>query len=214
MEEHGENFLNGLLRVMEDQNVKDATLSLRAGLGASFVRDLKRSKAQSPRLDTAMRLAAALGMTVEDIIAAADGGAHPRTISIAGTVGAGAQVPVFDAYEKGGGPQVELPSGLPANGIVAVEVVGDSMEPVYFAKDLLFYTRHSDSGVPDDVIGHPCVAEDADGMGWVKQVKRGDAPGLFHLVSLNPGAQTMWNVPLKWAARIRLHWPADLARRR
>jgi hypothetical protein len=51
-------------------------------------------------------------------------------------------------------------------------------------------------------------------MGWVKQVKAGDEPGLFHLISLNPGANTMWNVRLNWAARVRLHWPAELARKK
>ncbi|WP_235865278.1 S24 family peptidase [Alloyangia mangrovi] len=136
-----------------------------------------------------------------------------NTISIAGKVGAGAQVPVFDAYTKGDGPQVECPPGLSPHGVVAVEVVGDSMEPVYSAGDLLFYTRETHDGVPEEVVGHRCVVEDVAGMGWVKQVKAGDEPGLFHLISLNPGANTMWNVRLKWAARVRLHWPAELAKK-
>lgn len=134
------------------------------------------------------------------------------TIAVAGKVGAGAQVPVFDAYEKGAGPQVECPPGLTPHGIVAVQIEGGSMEPVYSAGDLLFYTRNSADGVPSEVIGQRCVCEDEDGMGWVKQIKPGDEPGLFHLISLNPGANTMWNVRLKWAARVRLHWPADLAK--
>ena len=62
------------------------------------------------------------------------------TISIAGKVGAGASVPVFDAYAKGDGPQVICPPGLSPSGVVAVEVEGDSMEPVYSAGDLLFYS--------------------------------------------------------------------------
>ncbi|WP_044008584.1 XRE family transcriptional regulator [Leisingera methylohalidivorans] len=135
------------------------------------------------------------------------------TIAIAGKVGAGAQVPVFDAYEKGDGPQVECPPGLSPHGVVAVEVEGDSMEPIYSHGDLLFYTRNGHDAVPSDVIGYRCVCEDADGMGWVKQVKAGDEPGLFHLISLNPGANTMWNVRLNWAVRVRLHWPAELAKR-
>jgi phage repressor protein C with HTH and peptisase S24 domain len=135
------------------------------------------------------------------------------TIAIAGKVGAGAHVPVFDVYEKGDGPQVEAPPGLPTSGIVAVEVTGDSMEPVYSAGDLLFYTRHTHEGVPDEMVGNRCVCEDEEGMGWVKQVKPGDEPGLFHLISLNPGATTMWNKRLKWAARVRLHWPADMAKK-
>lgn len=135
------------------------------------------------------------------------------TIAIAGKVGAGAQVPVFDAYEKGDGPQVEAPPGLPTTGIVAVEIVGDSMEPIYSAGDILFYSRETADGVPNEAIGHRCVCEDEAGMGWVKQIKRGDEPGLFHLISLNPGAETIWNVRLKWAARVRLHWPEELAKK-
>jgi phage repressor protein C with HTH and peptisase S24 domain len=128
-------------------------------------------------------------------------------------VGAGAQVPVFDAYEKGDGPQVECPPGLSPHGIVAVEVEGDSMEPIYSDGDLLFYTRNGHDAVLSDDIGHRCVCEDEDGMGWVKQIKPGDEPGLFHLISLNPGANNIWNVRLKWAARVRLHWPVELAKK-
>lgn len=138
----------------------------------------------------------------------------PLTIAIAGKVGAGAQVPVFDVYEKGDGPQVECPPGIGPHGVVAVEVEGDSMEPVYSAGDLLFYSRNGHDSVPDEVIGHKCVCEDADGMGWVKQVKAGDEPGLFHLISLNPQGANMHNVRLKWAARVRLHWPAEFARKK
>lgn len=191
-----------------------ATISVAAGLDASTIRKMLDNPTASPKVSTASSIAAVLGMTVDQVIAAADEGVPARTVSIAGSVGAGARVPVFDAYEKGAGPQVEVPPGLPTSSIVAVEVAGESMQPAYFDGDLLFYTRHTHEGVPDDVIGHPCVVEDGDGMGWVKQVRRGSAPGLFHLVSLNPGSETIWDTRLRWAARIRLHWPADLARRR
>jgi len=136
------------------------------------------------------------------------------TITIAGKVGAGAQVPVFDAYEKGGGPQVECPPGIGPHGVVAVEVEGDSMEPVYSAGDILFYSRNGHDSIPNEVVGHKCVCEDVEGMGWVKQVKAGDEPGLFHLISLNPSGTNMHNVRLKWAARVRLHWPAEFATRK
>lgn len=138
---------------------------------------------------------------------------HRPTVAIAGAVGAGAMVPVFDAYEKGDGPQVECPPQMSPHGVVAVEVQGDSMEPVYSAGDLLFYTREAAEGVPSDAIGHRCVCEDMDGMGWVKQVRAGSEPGLFHLISLNPGADNKHDVKLKWAARVRMHLPADMARR-
>ncbi|KAB2539679.1 phage repressor protein [Salipiger aestuarii] len=195
--------------------LKPARVSQEAGLSQSAIRKMFENDEASPRLFTARNIAAVLGMTIEDIVAQGDGAAPLArpTIAIAGKVGAGAQVPVFDAYAKGDGPQVECPPGLPPRGVVAVEVEGDSMEPVYSAGDLIFYTRDTPDGVPSDVIGHRCVVEDEDGMGWVKQVKAGDKPGMFHLISLNPGANTMWNKKLKWAARVRLAWPAELARK-
>ncbi|MGR3495403.1 XRE family transcriptional regulator [Citreimonas sp.] len=211
--DQAEKFVAGLKVVMDKRGLKPAPLSEQAGLGTSFIRDLIRSKAQSPKLSTALQIAGALNLSVDAIISAADNSPEANTISIAGKVGAGAHVPVFDAYEKGGGPQVDAPPGLPTSGIVAVEVEGDSMEPVYSAGDILFYTRATHDGVPDDVIGHRCVVEDSEGNGWVKQVKLGSAPGLFNLISLNPGAMNQHDVRLKWAARVRLAWPADLARR-
>lgn len=149
------------------------------------------------------------GVPVSDLIIE-----NRPTISIAGKVGAGASVPVFDAYEKGDGPQVDAPPGI-GRGIVAVEVEGDSMEPVYSAGDILFYTRHTAEGVPDDAIGRRCVCEDADGMGWVKVVKPSKAgPGLFDLHSIKAATEPMWGVKLKWAARVLLHWPAEMAVKR
>jgi len=209
-------FVQGLMEIFgRDPSLKPASVSKRAGLSDSAIRKMFEKPATSPKISSATRIAQALGMTVEDVISAAEVPApkHCPTVAIAGTVGAGARVPLFDAYEKGDGPQVECPPGLSPHGIVAVEVEGDSMEPIYSAGDLLFYTRHTHEGVPDDVIGHRCVLEDEDGMGWVKQVKAGDEPGHYHLISLNPGANTMWNKRVKWAARVRLAWPAELARR-
>ncbi|PTW45673.1 XRE family transcriptional regulator [Rhodovulum kholense] len=135
------------------------------------------------------------------------------TIAIAGKVGAGARVPVFDAYAKGGGPQVECPPGLSPHNIVAVEIEGDSMEPVYSAGDLLFYTRWSDGSVPSEAVGRRCVCECEEGLGWVKVVRQGREPGLFDLHSFNDQTPVMYGVRLKWAAPIKLHWPAELARR-
>lgn len=138
---------------------------------------------------------------------------EPSTIAIAGKVGAGARVPVFDTYEKGDGPQVECPPGLSPHNIVAVEIEGDSMEPVYSAGDLLFYTRWSDGSVPSEAIGRRCVCECEEGLGWVKVVRQGRDHGTFDLHSFNDQTPTMYGVRLKWAAPIKLHWPTELARK-
>ncbi|GAB5431260.1 MAG: S24 family peptidase [Epibacterium sp.] len=210
--DNGQMIADKIEQLIEERGTNRRAVALAAGMSPTGVRDIINRKTKNPTFANLLKIAEVLEVDVSEIV----GGTAPErpTISIAGKVGAGAQVPVFDAYEKGDGPQVECPPGIGPHGVVAVEVEGDSMEPVYSAGDLLFYSRNGHDSVPDDVIGYKCVCEDADGMGWVKQVKAGDEPGLFHLISLNPGANTMWNVRLKWAARVRLHWPAEFARKK
>lgn len=204
-------FRDAIIAATEAKGVSLRKIADEAGVSYEQLKKLRQGKSQSTNVDDAMKVAHALGLTFDQLLNG-DYKSNP-TVAIAGRVGAGAQVPVFDAYEKGDGPQVEAPPGLSPHGVVAVEVCGDSMEPVFSDGDLLFYSRVTPDGVPDEVIGHRCVCEDTNGMGWVKQVKRGSEPGLFHLISLNPGAETMWDVSLKWAARVRLAWPAELARK-
>lgn len=130
-------------------------------------------------------------------------------IAVPGRAGAGAEVHLVDDHAKGGGLySVECPPQLSPRGIVAVEVAGDSMEPIYSSGDLLFYSREV-IGVPTEAVGQKCVCEDADGRIWIKQVKNGSEPGLFHLLSLNPTAESKHNVRLHWAARVRLHLPLE-----
>lgn len=203
-------FAQALKQAMDARNMSLRKIADLAGVSYEQLKKVNQGKSQSTNVDDAQRVAAALSMSLDQFLNGEF--THPPTITIAGKVGAGAKVPVFDTYEKGAGPQIECPPGLSPHGIVAVEIVGDSMEPVYSAGDLLFYSRNSHDGVPDDVIGHRCVCEDENGLGWVKQVKRGSEPGLFNLISLNPGADNMHDVRLKWAARVRLHWPVELTK--
>lgn len=206
------SFQQALSLALDASGLSLKKLAEKSNVSYEQLKKIKQGKTLTTNAEDALKLAGAVGVSLERFMAGDFDGSP--TIAIAGRVGAGAQVPVFDAYEKGDGPQVECPPGLTPHGVVAVEVEGDSMEPVYSAGDLLFYTRNGHDAVPSDVVGHRCVCEDANGMGWVKQVKAGDEPGLFHLISLNPGANTMWNVRLNWAARVRLHWPAELARKK
>ncbi|ATQ56181.1 LexA family transcriptional regulator [Paracoccus yeei] len=211
-------FVSGLKTAMQIKGWKPAPLSEAAGMGISAVRDLFR-KNSSPKVSTAQALARALGMTVDEIIALGDGAPSPaHRIAVAGRVGAGASVPLEDPYPKGEGMfHVAAPSQLlqrgGIKGIVAVQVEGDSMAPMYQPGDVLFYSRATHEGIPEEDIGRPCIVEDADGNAWVKQVKRGDEPGLFHLISLNPTSETRHNQQIKWAARVRLALPADLVER-
>ncbi|GLT08021.1 XRE family transcriptional regulator [Sulfitobacter porphyrae] len=209
--EIGQLIADRISALVKERGTNNRAVALAAGMSPTGVRDIVLRKTKNPTLANLVRIAEVLEVDVADIVGEAR--TSRPTVAIAGAVGAGAMVPVFDAYEKGDGPQVECPAQLSPHGIVAVEIVGDSMEPIYSAGDLLFYTRESSDSVPTDAVGHRCVCEDVDGMGWVKQVRAGSAPGLFNLISLNPGADNQHDVELKWAARVRLHLPADLARR-
>lgn len=195
-------------KIRKDQGLTLEQLAEMAGISRSYLTELELG-AKTINANRLEQVAKALKVNASDLIERIT-----DSVSIAGAVGAGAQVPVFDAYEKGDGPQVECPPGLSPHGVVAVEVCGDSMEPVYSEGDLLFYSRNSHDGVPAEVVGHRCVCEDEEGMGWVKVIKEGREPGTFDLHSINSRVDPMYGVKLKWAGRVRLHWPADLVKRK
>ena len=151
-------------------------------------------------------IAAILGTRVTDLI---DEGGQP--IAVAGEVGAGSRIELNDAYLKGAGLfHVACPSGMNPHGIVAVVVRGDSMEPMYFDGDVVFYSRATDQGILSEDIGRPCIVCDEDGNVWLKQVKRGADVGLFNLISLNPRSETMWNQRISWASKVKMHLPSEL----
>jgi phage repressor protein C with HTH and peptisase S24 domain len=120
-------------------------------MGAKLQAPMDRSKVNKIVLDK-RKMSAEEMLAISEITGAAlPNELSPASVSIAGKVGAGAQVPVFDAYEKGDGPQVECPPGLNPHGVVAVEVEGDSMEPAFAAGDILFYTRDGDNELPPEI---------------------------------------------------------------
>jgi len=207
-------FIEGLRAVFAKEGAPaPAYISAKAGLDKSAIRKMLNGESKSPKLSNAIAIANALGMSIDEI-------SHPdrflgaeNSVPVVGTVGAGARVPVFSAYDRSTAPQVACPPGIDKAGVVAVEIDGDSMEPVYSAGDLLFYTRHTADGVPTEAIGRRCICECENGFGWVKQVRLGSEPGLFNLVSINPAADNQHDVRLRWAAPVKLHWPKELVKK-
>lgn len=155
------------------------------------IRDVKASEARV--------IAEFTGYPIEDT----------RAIAVAGKVGAGAKVDLVDAYSKGDGLyHVACPPQISPHGIVAVEVEGTSMAPTYEPGAVLFYSRDT-MGVPTEAIGRICVCEDDTGKAWVKQIKIGSEEGTFSLISVNPEADNMHGIRLRWAAPVRLHLPKE-----
>lgn len=152
------------------------------------------------------QVARALGVTASDLVARTT-----MPVSVAGRVGAGARVPLVDAYAKGDGLyHVACPPQLVGRHVVAVEVEGDSMSPMYQPGHILFFSRATHSGILESDVGSPCVVEDANGMAWVKMVRRGSKPGLWNLISLNQTSESEWDKPIRWASRVIFALPSDM----
>ncbi|GGW24088.1 transcriptional regulator [Gemmobacter lanyuensis] len=207
----------GTLRIMEN-SFKEAlevalkitgrslrSVAIASGVSYEQLKGLKQGKASSTNVDDAMRVARAFGVTLDDFYTGRLGAT--QSVAVAGRVGAGAEVVLSDDHAKGDGLyHVACPPQLAPRGVVAVEVVGDSMEPVFYEGDILFYSRQT-IGIPTEAIGRPCICEDYDGLVWVKQVKVGTSPGLFNLLSINPTGTNRLDVALKWAAPVLFHLP-------
>ncbi len=192
--------------MLRDKGMSVAELSRISGVSHHTIHSLLKRPSASMNAESARSLLVALD-ALDDFLT------DPKTIPLVGKVGAGAKVPEFNAYPDGGGPKILCPPGItPSEGIAAVEIEGDSMEPMYSEGDMLIYVRDAVDRVSSEIIGQRCICVDSDNMGWIKQIKPGSEPGLFHLISMNPGATTRWDVQLLWAARVRLHWPADLTK--
>lgn len=63
-----EVFQRNLLRTMKEKGLNAAELSKKAGLNPRAVKDIEETRAQSPRLSTVFKLAAALGADVGEMV--------------------------------------------------------------------------------------------------------------------------------------------------
>ena len=190
-------------RSMSQQALADA-IDVSKGYVSELANGLKQ-----PSIETLDAILDALDADIGELV-------QPRhTIAVAGRVGAGAKVQLEDPYPKGDGLyHVACPPQIGPSGIVAVEVEGNSMEPAYEAGDILFYSRDV-IGVPSEVIGKRCIVEDADGMVWVKLLRRrdGQPEGLFDLISFHADTPPMYDVSIKWAAPVKMHLSGNLTQR-
>ena len=182
-------------------------LAEKSGVSRPYIATIESGK-KFPSVEVLNTLAQTFNVRIGDLF---DDVKH---IAIAGKVGAGAKVPLVDAYAKGDGLyRVACPSELQRDSpIVGVEIDGDSMVPVYQDGDILFYSRDT-IGVPTEAMGAICVCEDENDDAWVKHIKPGTAPDKFHLISLNPFVDNMLDVKIKWAAPGKLPGPKALVER-
>ena len=116
-----------------------------------------------------------------------------RTVRVIGHVAAG------DAafFDDGHGEEVDPPPGA-TDKTVAAEVRGESLGPL-FDNALIFYDEIFDPP-HDGLAGKLCIVRLTDGRTLVKQIKRGQIPHSWTLMS-NSGPP-IYDQQVEWAARV------------
>lgn len=195
---------------IEELGTTRRAVSLRAGLGAEYIRDMARKKTASPSVSVLEKLAPALETTVEWL---RTGGAPARSvIPVVGRVSGGGAIET--EWENQTEPlfEIELPFPLGEDAI-GFQITGESMWPKYDPDDVIVVSRH---GEPlDGLLGFEAVvrtgARDEPGSRYFKRIIRAGTPGLFDLESYN--APPMRNRQVGWAAGLIARVPASRWRR-
>jgi repressor LexA len=177
-----------LRRAMQKRDIGARTLSERAGLGETAVRDLLLPKAKDVKVSTLNKLAGVLNCTLEDLIGA-------DAVPLTGRIGAGGTI-IFE--DLGTDQMVVRPPGF-FGPLEALEVVGDSMFPRYSSGDVVYICRSHD-GVLPIYIGEFCAVRLVTGETYLKLLAKGSRPGRFTLRSLN--AEDIEDVEVDWATPI------------
>lgn len=152
-------------------------------------------------------LANAAGVMVGDILNASS----PPQVPVLGKAGAGDEViplddlPLCDGFSEHDKQDmncefVDAPPGTYEPHMIALRVVGDSMEPYVEDGELVFYSKCRRSGF-NDLIGRKVVAKLKDGRCYIKTLQRGYDYGKYNLHSVN-SSKLIENVELEWVALI------------
>lgn len=195
-DDQSDDFVKGLGIVLEARGLKPAPFSVRAGLGQTAVRDLFR-KGSSPKVSTAQAMAEALGMSIDEIVAAGRGGPVPAEEAAPED----ALVPVYNVQASAGYgalvdeeyvvQQLAFPpdylrriTKTSPKHLKIIGVKGDSMAPTLKDDDVVMV----DTTKRDLSWGGIFVIRiDGDGL-LVKRVSTGSQRGYFKIVSDNAAA--------------------------
>lgn len=187
-------FVIGLKVLMDELGEKAAPLAKRAGMGNTAIRDLFR-KGSSPKVSTAIAIAAALGTTVDGVIALGGGIGRNHAMESAGPPGE--LVPVYDvAASAGHGTIIDYEAiafsmAFPTDylryitksdpkHLQIISVKGDSMHPTLHDDDLVMLDRSKTSLNYDGLF----VLLYGDAL-HVKRVSRSSTQGRILVISDN-----------------------------
>lgn len=140
------------------------------------------------------RIAPVLGVRPQELLSTA-------AVPLRGYVGAGSEAHYYGLADDPG-EEVPMPPNGNAN-TVAVEVRGDSLGSL-FNRWLVYYDELHDPPTAD-LLRKLCVVGLADGRVLVKQIRKGSAPGFYHLHSQTEGV--IEDVVISWAAEVKAMTP-------
>lgn len=183
-------------------------LAAEAGVGSKgYISDLEKGSRPIPPGGTLDKLAVALGIRVQDLIA--PGITTERLVRVVGRAGANPDDSIIYTTADDVDAWVPLPPGG-LRKAAALEVVGHSMR--WIAEDgSLIYFEDQRNPPSESMLGDIVICETSDGQVLVKKLLRGSKPGRFDLESQN--GPILENRKLKWAAEITAIIPAKHARR-
>ena len=187
--------LKDLIKERDDLSMK--SLSLKANLNESYLRDVL-NRGSSPTIDAFCEIAAAAGVSPGWLL---QGDERLRIhIPLVGYASGGeGWVPFDEGTTLRTSDTVEFELG--DHDVIAIEVRGNSMAPVYRDRETLFCQRRSAQHA-HNLIGRDCAIRTANGKHFIKILKKGSRPGVFNLKSFNPVFDDIEDVTLAWAAPV------------
>lgn len=197
---------------LEALGLSATAASKKAGLSEDAIRNLRRAVEKGDtRQGISTRTVQALAPVLETTAAyllngpvAEVFGATTR-VPLAGRIVAGGVIDVSTEQDEPGVEyEVELSAQI-ADAVVAYQVIGESMLPVYRPNTVLICRAHTTD--IDSLLGRELAVGTKDQGRMLKTVHAGSRPGVYDLESLN--AKTMRDVELAWVARIAAIIPAD-----
>jgi phage repressor protein C with HTH and peptisase S24 domain len=156
---------------------------------------------EAPPQDTVRKYARAFRVDFLWLLTGEGSSARRNIVPLAGYVGAGAEITVSDQSE--GLEEIEVQWSL-KEPMVAFEVVGTSMVPVYrpgFA--IICYQEGRD---PNSMLGEEVVVKLADGRRFLKRLRRGSRRRRYTLESFN-ALEPIEDVAVDWVGAIHVIVP-------
>lgn len=164
-----------------------------AGLKSTAVRDAIRTG--NPTVRTLVPIADFLNVSLEQLVFGVED--RPIEIPVVGIVSAG------DGWlnpDETNHDPIEF--RLNGQGMIAIEIRGDSMYPAYRNGDFLVCTKHEGPHL-DNLVGLDCAILTRDGQGYVKKLLRGAKKNRYNLKSYNLAYEDIIDVEVAWAAPVQ-----------